>query len=58
LLLVCNDPEGALAAIEHLQNQGMQTGANTLAALAGAAGIPLPAPERARCIREIAELSS
>ncbi|MBU2749747.1 beta-N-acetylhexosaminidase [Acidithiobacillus thiooxidans] len=57
LLLVCNDPNGAYAAIEHLQNQGMQTGTNTLAALAGAARIPLSAPERARCMREITELS-
>ncbi|MBE7562374.1 beta-N-acetylhexosaminidase [Acidithiobacillus sp. HP-6] len=57
LLLVCNDPDGAHAAIEHLQNQGMQTGTNTLAALAGDAGIPLSAPERARCMREITELS-
>ncbi|WP_414040140.1 beta-N-acetylhexosaminidase [Acidithiobacillus sp. M4-SHS-6] len=57
LLLVCNDPEGAHTAIAHLQNQGMASGAGTLASLAGTAGTPLLASERARCIREIAEIS-
>lgn len=58
LLLVCNDPEGARTAIAHLQNQSVQPGTAALAALAGAPGTPLCASERARCIREITELSS